>query len=62
MEAKARALAGLKGCATNIANPTPSLRSALTSRLQIEKTLRMAKSDLAACPISTAPKTRSKPT
>jgi hypothetical protein len=52
LEAKARALAGIKGYVTNIANPTPELVIGAYHRLfQIEKSFRMAKSDLAARPI-----------
>ncbi len=52
LEAKARALAGLKGYITNIADPTPEFVISAYHRLfQIEKSFRMAKSDLAARPI-----------
>jgi Transposase DDE domain len=52
LEAKTRALAGLKGYVTNIADPTPKFVIGAYHRLfQIEKTFRMAKSDLAARPI-----------
>lgn len=52
LEKKARALAGIKGYVTNIANPTPELVIGAYRRLfQIEKSFRMAKSDLAARPI-----------
>jgi hypothetical protein len=52
LEAKARALAGIKGYVTNIANPTPQMViDAYHHLFQIEKTFRMAKSDLAARPI-----------
>jgi Transposase DDE domain len=52
LEAKARALAGLKGYVTNIADPTPEfVIGAYHQLFQIEKTFRMAKSDLAARPI-----------
>ena len=52
LEAKARALAGLKAYVTNIAEPTPDLVIGAYHRLfQIEKSFRMAKSDLAARPI-----------
>jgi hypothetical protein len=52
LEAKARALAGIKGYVTNIANPTPEQVIAAYHQLfQIEKSFRMAKSDLAARPI-----------
>jgi transposase len=52
LEAKARALAGIKGYVTNIANPTPEFVIGSYHRLfEIEKSFRMAKSDLAARPI-----------
>jgi hypothetical protein len=52
LEAKARALAGLKGYITNIADPTPEFVIGAYHRLfRIEKSFRMAKSDLAARPI-----------
>jgi hypothetical protein len=52
LEAKARALAGLKGYITNVADPTPEFVIGAYHRLfQIEKSFRMAKSDLAARPI-----------
>ncbi|HET9256635.1 MAG TPA: IS1634 family transposase [Pseudonocardiaceae bacterium] len=52
LEAKARALAGWKGYITNINNPTPEFVIGAYHRLfQIEKSFRMAKSDLAARPI-----------
>ena len=52
LEAKARALAGIKGYVTNIDNPTPEMVIGAYRRLfQIEKSFRMAKSDLAARPI-----------
>ena len=52
LEAKARALAGIKGYTTNIADPTPEQVIDAYHRLfQIEKSFRMAKSDLAARPI-----------
>ena len=52
LEAKARALAGIKGYVTNIADPTPKQVIDAYHRLfQIEKSFRMAKSDLAARPI-----------
>jgi hypothetical protein len=52
LEAKARALAGIKGYVTNLADPTPELVIGAYHRLfQIEKSFRMAKSDLAARPI-----------
>jgi hypothetical protein len=52
LEAKARALAGIKGYVTNIADPTPELVIGAYHRLfQIEKSFRMTKSDLAARPI-----------
>ena len=52
LEAKARALAGIKGYVTNITDPTPDLVISAYHRLfQIERSFRMAKSDLAARPI-----------
>jgi transposase len=52
LEAKARALAGIKGYLTNLPDPTPELVIGAYHRLfQIEKSFRMAKSDLAARPI-----------
>jgi transposase len=52
LEAKARALAGIKGYDTNITDPTPELVIDAYHRLfQIEKSFRMSKSDLAARPI-----------
>src|SRR6185437_15241514 len=52
LEAKARALAGTKGYVTNIADPTPEqVIEAYHQLFQIEKSFRMAKSDLAARPI-----------
>lgn len=52
LEAKARALAGIKGYVTNIADPTSEQVIAAYHQLfQIEKSFRMAKSDLAARPI-----------
>lgn len=52
LETKARALAGIKAYITNIADPSPELVIGAYHRLfQIEKSFRMAKSDLAARPI-----------
>lgn len=52
LEAKARTLAGIKAYVTNIADPTPEKVIGAYHRLyQIEKSFRMAKSDLAARPI-----------
>jgi Transposase DDE domain len=52
LEAKARALAGINGYVTNIADPTAEQVIGAYRRLfQIEKSFRMAKSDLAARPI-----------
>lgn len=52
LEAKARALAGVKGYVTNIADPTSEFVIDAYHRLfQIEKSFRMSKSDLAARPI-----------
>lgn len=52
LEAKARALAGLKGYVTNIDDPTPEFVIGAYQRLfQIEKSFRMSKHDLQARPI-----------
>jgi hypothetical protein len=52
LEAKARALAGWKGYITNINQPTPEFVIGAYHRLfQIERSFRIAKSDLAARPI-----------
>jgi hypothetical protein len=52
LEAKARALAGIKGYTTNIANPTPELVIGAYAQLwRIEKSFRMSKHDLRARPI-----------
>lgn len=52
LEAKARELAGIKGYVTNVADPTHEQVIGAYHRLfQIEKSFRMAKSDLAARPI-----------
>lgn len=52
LETKARALAGIMAYITNIPDPTPELVIGAYHRLfQIEKSFRMAKSDLAARPI-----------
>jgi hypothetical protein len=52
LEAKARALAGLKGYVTNLAAPTPEFVLGAYHQLwQIEKSFRMSKSDLRARPI-----------
>jgi DDE family transposase len=52
LEAKVRSLAGIKGYATNIAEPTPKLViDAYHQLFQVEKSFRMAKSDLAARPV-----------
>jgi len=52
LETKAKALAGIKGYATNIPDPTPDMVIGAYHRLfQIEKSFRMAKTDLAARPI-----------
>ncbi len=52
LEAKARALAGLKAYITNIANPTPQFVIDAYHRLwQVEKSFRMSKHDLRARPI-----------
>ena len=52
LEAKARALAGLKGYVTNLAAPTPEFVLGAYHQLwQIEKSFRMSKSGLRARPI-----------
>ena len=52
LEAKARALAGLKGYVTNLESPTPEFVMGAYHQLwQIEKSFRMSKSDLRARPI-----------
>jgi hypothetical protein len=52
LETKARALAGIKGYDTNIANPTPEFAiGAYAGLWRIEKSFRMSKHDLAARPI-----------
>jgi hypothetical protein len=52
LEAKARALAGLKGYITNIANPSAEFVIGAYHRLwHIEKSFRMSKHDLRARPI-----------
>ena len=52
LETKARTLAGIKGYVTNLPDPSPELVIGAYHRLfQIEKSFRMAKSDLAARPI-----------
>ena len=52
MEAKARALAGLKGYITNITNPSPEfVIDAYHQLWHIEKSFRMSKHDLQARPI-----------
>jgi transposase len=52
LEAKARALAGLKGYVTNLESPTPAFVMGAYHQLwQIEKSFRMSKSDLRARPI-----------
>ena len=52
LETKARALAGLKGYVTNVANPTPEFVIGSYHQLwKIEKAFRMSKHDLAARPI-----------
>lgn len=52
LEAKARALAGLKGYITNIANPSPEFVIGAYHQLwHIEKSFRMSKHDLRARPI-----------
>ncbi len=52
LEAKARALAGLKGYVTNLTNPTPEFVIGAYHQLwHIEKSFRMSKHDLRARPI-----------
>jgi hypothetical protein len=52
LETKNRALAGLKGYTTNLPNPDPhQVISAYSRLLNIEKSFRMSKTDLAARPI-----------
>jgi hypothetical protein len=52
LEAKNRALAGIKGYVTNLPNPDPEQVIGAYSRLlQVEKSFRMSKTDLAARPI-----------
>ena len=52
LEAKARALAGLKGYVTNLADPTPEFVIGAYHQLwRIEKSFRMSKHDLQARPI-----------
>jgi hypothetical protein len=52
LEAKNRALAGIKGYITNLPDPDPQYVIGVYGRLlQIEKSFRMSKSDLAARPI-----------
>lgn len=51
LEAKNRALAGIKGYATNLANPDPDPDQVITAYsrlLNVEKSFRTSKSDLAA--------------
>jgi hypothetical protein len=52
LEAKNRALAGIKGYITNLENPEPhQVIGAYSQLLQVEKSFRMSKTDLAARPI-----------
>jgi hypothetical protein len=52
LEARARALAGIKGYRTNLPDPDPQqVISAYSQLLNIEKSFRMSKSDLAARPV-----------
>jgi hypothetical protein len=52
LEARNRALAGIKGYITNLPNPDPEqVIGAYGRLLQVEKSFRMSKSDLAARPI-----------
>lgn len=63
LEAKARALAGIKGYVTNIDDPTPDQVIGAYHRLyEIENSFRMAKPDLAAARSTTTPATASKRT
>ena len=63
LEAKTRALAGLKGYVTNLAAPTPEYVIGAYHQLwQIEKSFRMSKSDLRAGPIYHHQRSRSRPT
>ena len=52
LEAKTRALAGIKGYVTNLPNPTPKfVMDAYHQLWQVEKAFRMSKTDLRARPI-----------
>lgn len=52
LEAKARALAGIKAYATNLDDPTPEhVIATYSALLNVEKSFRMSKSDLAARPV-----------
>ncbi|WUI10388.1 IS1634 family transposase [Micromonospora sp. NBC_00421] len=52
LETKNRTLAGIKGYVTNLSNPDPEqVISAYSRLLQVEKSFRMSKTDLAARPI-----------
>jgi hypothetical protein len=52
LEAKNRALAGIKGYVTNLPNPDPrQVIGAYSRLLQVEKSFRMSKTDLAARPV-----------
>nr|WP_204292818.1 IS1634 family transposase [Micromonospora gifhornensis] len=52
LEAKNRALAGIKGYVTNLPNPDPQqVIGAYSQLLQVEKSFRMSKTDLAARPV-----------
>ena len=63
LEAKARALAGLKGYVTNLEAPTAEyVLGAYHQLWQIEKSFRMSKSDLRAGPSTTTNASRSRPT
>jgi hypothetical protein len=63
LEANNRALAGVKGYLTNLPNPDPEQVIGAYSRLlQVEKSFRMSKSDLAARPSTTTPASRSRRT
>jgi hypothetical protein len=63
LEAKARALAGLKGYVTNLQTPTAEyVMGAYHQLWQIEKSFRMSKSDLGLGRSTTTNATRSRPT
>ena len=63
LEAKAKALAGLKGHITNLDAPTAAFVIGAYHQLwQVEKSFRISKSDLRARPVFHHKATRSKPT